>query len=450
MRIPDRPPPIEQLVESAESKKLFELISSAIGSIPKDRYLHWDALRHRQPPPGYSLHEWWLAKKLSRSSNRQLLPLEDTQDIPFSFYDHGALHQKLQQIDSDATGHIEAPSEDIASAGTRERYIIRSVIEEAITSSQLEGAATTREVAKELIRSGRSPRDTSEQMILNNYKTMLFIREHKGEDLSTHMLLKIQELVTENTLTNPNEVGRFRLPNEKVEVVDIENNVLHTPPDAKLLPQRIDRLITFANASNEQPFVHPVLKAIILHFMIGYEHPFVDGNGRTARALFYWSMARSNYWLIEFISISSLIRKSAVSYARAYLYTETDDNDVTYFLDYNLRIIRRCIDALHKYLANKVRETKRLEQMFLTGGLAHVLNHRQKDLLAHLVKRPESVYAIEGHRHAHGVTYVTARKDIKGLVDFGFLDSATAGRKHVFRMSPNFSENLATLSDFAN
>jgi Fic family protein len=45
-------------------------------------------------------------------------------------------------------------------------------MEEAITSSQLEGAATTREVAKEMIREGRQPRDRSERMILNNYLTM--------------------------------------------------------------------------------------------------------------------------------------------------------------------------------------------------------------------------------------------------------------------------------------
>ena len=41
----------------------------------------------------------------------------------------------------------------------------------------------------------------------------------------------------------------------------------------------------FANAQSS-PFVHPVVKAMALHFAIGFIHPFVDGNGRTARALF--------------------------------------------------------------------------------------------------------------------------------------------------------------------
>lgn len=44
--------------------------------------------------------------------------------------------------------------------------------------------------------------------------------------------------------------------------------------------------------------------------MIAYMHPFVDGNGRTARALFYWYMLKSGYWLTEYLSISRVIAKS--------------------------------------------------------------------------------------------------------------------------------------------
>ena len=62
-------------------------------------------------------------------------------------------------------------------APARERYVISSLIEEAITSSQLEGAMTTREVAKDLLRSGRKPRTKDERMILNNYRGMLRVRE---------------------------------------------------------------------------------------------------------------------------------------------------------------------------------------------------------------------------------------------------------------------------------
>jgi Fic family protein len=58
-------------------------------------------------------------------------------------------------------------------------------------------------------------------------------------------------------------------------------------------------------------FIHPVVRAIILHFMIGCGHLFVDGNGRTARALFYWSVLHQKYRLMEFISISCIGRGKA-------------------------------------------------------------------------------------------------------------------------------------------
>ena len=109
----------------------------------------------------------------------------------------------------------------------------------------------------------------------------------------------------------------------------------------------------FANGKTPGEFVHPAIRSIILHFWLAYDHPFLDGNGRTARALFYWSMLHHHYWLCEFISISHLILKAPAEYERAFLYTETDDNDLTYFIIYHLKLIRRAVDELHKYIARK-------------------------------------------------------------------------------------------------
>lgn len=58
-------------------------------------------------------------------------------------------------------------------------------------------------------------------------------------------------------------------------------------------------MCAFPNGHLPDTFIHPAIRAIILHFWLGYDHPFVDGNGRTARALFYWAMLRQNYSLFE-------------------------------------------------------------------------------------------------------------------------------------------------------
>ncbi len=268
------------------------------------------------------------------------------------------------------------------------------------------------------------------------------IRDYGDADLTAETVLELQRILTDQTL-DASSVGRFRIPSDDVHVVDAENNILHTPPPADELEHRMTVLVAFANGGDEGEFIHPVVRAIILHFMIGYDHPFVDGNGRTARALFYWSMAKSKYRLMEFISISEFIRKSYVRYGRAYLYSETDDCDVTYFLHYNLRIIGQCIDHLHSYLERKVAERRRLERMFSEGHLGHYLNYRQKALLAHLVKWPDTAYTIEGHRRSHGVSYHTARKDLDELGAVDLLEKrAPRGRKLIYTMNPDFARNL--------
>ncbi len=443
MRLPKSPPDYADLITSIKPDRLLAIMAAGIGRIPRDEYLHWDRMRYKIAPEGFTNEEWWLATKLSRGSVGHPLPFFDKLGRPFSFTEYPSLYRQLHQIDRRASGHIEVPVADMANKGTRERYVMRSLVEEAITSSQLEGAATTRIVAKEMLRTGRSPRDTSEQMIVNNYHAMEFIRDISGEDLTEAMLFELQRIVTEKTLP-ASSVGRFRRPRDTVHVVDTEDNIIHTPPAAKELDTRVARLLAFANTQDEEHFIHPVVRAILLHFMIGYDHPFVDGNGRTARALFYWSMARSGYWLMEFISISRFIRKSYASYARAYLYSENDDNDVTYFLNYNLRIVKQCIDDLHLYLARKLNETRRLEHMFSERNLARHLNHRQQALLAHMVKHPQTVYTIEAHRRSNNVSYHTARKDLDDLAQLELLTGTTQrGRKLLFTMNPRFSDNLA-------
>ena len=114
--------------------------------------------------------------------------------------------------------------------------------------------------------------------------------------------------------------------------------IYHYPPEVAKLPAMIEDLIAFANEDDE--FIHPIVKAIILHFLIGYIHPFNDGNGRTARAIFYWFALKHHYELLEYISISRIFVHAPVQYSRAYQLTETDSNDMTYFIDFNIHILK--------------------------------------------------------------------------------------------------------------
>ena len=251
--------------------------------------------------------------------------------------------------------------------------------------------------------------------------------------------------MTTDALDDPADAGRLQTPDEERVVVGSwdDDTILHRPPPAAELPERLARLCDFANGEADDGFVHPVVRAIVLHFWLGYDHPFADGNGRTARALFYWSMLRSGYWLAQYISISSILRKAPAQYARAYLYTESDDNDLTYFIIYQLRVIERSIESLKRYLARKVSEDRKL-QILLHDSPA--LNHRQRALLSSAIKDPAQPFTIKAQQRRHQVAYQSARTDLLGLEELGLLERAQVGREFVFRAAPHLSKRIGELT----
>lgn len=430
MKIPLSPPPLEQLLPQIDN--LDRLLSQ--GPLVKGRYLHWDELRHRTPPDSLSHQEWWAGVKIARQGLLKSLPFEDKRGRPIKCGMPDPVLQMLHGIDRRAAGSVtmETP---IASREDRDRYLVSSLIEEAITSSQLEGAATTREIAKAMLRSGRKPRDRSEQMILNNFRAMQAIREVRDETLTPDLVLELHRIVTEETFDDPTAAGRLRGPGERIKVVDAQHStVLHDPPDANSLPGRLERLCDFANQSEDsQPFVHPVIRAVLLHFMVGYDHPFIDGNGRSARALFYWSMARAGYWLMEYVSISRLLKEAPAQYRRAYLHTETDDNDTTYFIIHQLNVIDRAIQGLYDYLKRKTQEQRSAEALLRHAPvLSDQLNHRQVALLSHALRHAGYGYTVESHRRSHNITHQTSRTDLMQLVDLGLVTQGKRGRAFVF------------------
>ena len=189
-------------------------------------------------------------------------------------------------------------------------------------------------MAKKMHRSNRKPKERSEQKIFNNYRAINEIRDLKERNLTPTLLLHLQQMITDNTLDDSSYEARFRRPDEYIRVEEVfSQEVLHNPPSAHTLEYRIEELCEFANESSP-PFIHPVIKAIALHFAIGFIHPFVDGNGRTARAVFYWYMLKNDYWLFEFLPLSRIFLKGFARYGRAFMHTEMNDGDLTYFIHF--------------------------------------------------------------------------------------------------------------------
>jgi Fic family protein len=224
----------------------------------------------------------------------------DKNNQPFTYWIPDCLHRGISEVDKWSGGQII--TDQPYSLPAKEKYIINSLMDEAIASSQLEGALTEYRIAKEMLRSGRKPKDKNEQMIFNNWNAMQFIRENSRKPFSIDKLYELHTILTQETLKSLNEAGKFR---EKDDVYVIyRDETVHVPPKADTLKERIDRLVEFANNDDEENWVHPVIKGAMIHFWLAYDHPFSDGNGRTARALMYWYLLSRGYELFQYLSIS--------------------------------------------------------------------------------------------------------------------------------------------------
>lgn len=440
MKIPEKAPDWKEQINSSITPELalktMELVKKA-----NSEYMYWDDFKHQPMAEGITPERAWVMLKVSRIISAKQFPLVDPEKRPFSYWLPDSVLRELHFIDQKAGGSflVDYPSDR---SEERQRYMIRSLVDEAISSSQIEGAATTRVVAKEMLRSGRKPKDRSEQMIFNNYQSMQMLKKHIAEPLTIELIRNIHASITQNTLENPSWAGRFRTTDdEEIHVFDSDGQILHIPTKAADILPAMEQLCSYVNSDREEEFVNPIIKGILIHFCLAYVHPFMDGNGRTARALFYWFMLKHDYWLFEYLSVSTAILSARAQYYRSFLYSEMDDNDATYFIVYNLKAIHKALDSLHAYIERKQKE-KRHAYRFAQNYPA--LNLRQRALLASALEKPEEIYVIETHARVHGVTYQTARTDLLGLKGMGLLELRKEGKKFIFIPVADIREKLET------
>lgn len=421
----ETPPNYQEIVYTKKaSEKFFKLIQSKefnqlINEV-NENYYYWDKVKYLKMPEGVKNEEVWALAKIRRINTPFKLQIGKYQ---FSWFLNAKIQELLHLFDLNIGGTLESKS--LIPKDDKNRYLISSIMEEAIASSQIEGAITTRKKAKEMLRKNINPRNKSEQMILNNYVSIQKILEWKNDDLTKENLLELHRMVSNRTLDNDEDEGRFRNDND-VKVIDaIDGEIVHFPPDFSEIEKLIKELSIFFNSDKKDVFIHPIIKGCIIHFMIGFIHPFVDGNGRTARALFYWYLLKKGYWLTEYLSISRMILKSKDQYARAYIYTETDDNDLTYFINYQLRTMKLAFESLREYIQRKIEEKKKVTDFIKIDKV----NDRQALILKWVYEEPSLVLSVKEIETRLSVSNQTARNDLQGLVDLGYLEAIQLNKK---------------------
>jgi Fic family protein len=423
-----RPPHKERLVDYLALLKPLD---------DQGRYLPFEALRYRWAAGLDANLCWALVKKARFAQHIKLVPLGEP--VQWGKYLLTPLAQRtISVVDRQAT----TAALDYMTSHIGERahfsYLLNDLIEdEAIASSQLEGAATTTRVAKDMLKHQRQPRTPDERMVMGNYRMMNFAWEKRYEPMSVSLIAAIHRVGVEGIDDELYSPGMFR-GNDEVVVQDGAGNTVHRPPPVSGLVSRLERLSDWMNLSHGSPqeknYLHPLIKAITLHFALGYEHPFRDGNGRVARALFYWFMFKNEFAAFRYIAISLLLRNAPVKYGRSYLHTKADELDLTYFIEYQCSVIQRAVVGFTDVYRKSVAYTEDFERWLTSSGFFDRLTERQR-VVYQLAKGGVAKEFTTANVAEHlACLYSEAMSVLDALVELQVFERRKLGREWVFFM----------------
>lgn len=434
----ESPPKFSEANEQESIKLLVNPMYGDLFAKIDDGYYYWDKVKY-MVPSGILPEVLWQAVKFKRRLNVINLKFGKLQ---FHFTITSKMQQLLHEFDMNFGGSLGAGG--IIPEKDHKVYLLSSIMEEAIASSQMEGASTTRKVAKEMLRKQAKPINKSQQMIVNNYATIQYLVAHKDERFSLEALLNIHRLIAKETLNDSSDEGALRKDDKICVMNDITGEIVHTPPFAADLKGLLTDLCNFANDDKNEPFIHPIIKGIIIHFMLAYFHPFVDGNGRTSRSLIYWYLLKKGYWLTEFLSISRVIYKSKNQYEKSFLYVEQDELDLSYFIVYHLQAMKKAYEALQVYLRKKMKER---EEYYQFRGFSNI-NERQGQILKIFSEKPKTLLTAKEVSIRFPITIRTARTDLQHLVELKLLAKAPINKRMVgYNRAEGFEDILKELTN---
>lgn len=148
--------------------------------------------------------------------------------------------------------------------------------------------------------------------------------------------------------------------------------------------------------------------------------------------VFYWFMLKSEYRLFKYISISKLLKENPKDYGLSYMYTEKDNNDLTYFIYFQLDTISKAFEELTNYLNNKVSEFKEISESLEKTVWGNALNFIQKDLIKKALKEPGRIFSIKEVSNSYSITDNTSRAYLNKLTELKLFLSTKDGRKTIY------------------
>lgn len=389
------------------------------------RYLNSEEIKRRIYGTGSTKgwNELW--QRISLSRKHGAIPISiPSIGMDFWYFPSDSLQKKIIEIEQLGTLLYDK----IVEAAFKSEFLADAAIEEAITSAIYEGANTTRAQAKQLIESGKRPVTKDDWMLLNNFEAMNWIKDHSEEKVTVNLILKIHQIVSKNTLesVDANYSGKFR--DDKVFVRNTSGAAVHEGVSYLKIPKAIEEAINVT--TNNPRYLHPLIKGTLLHYLIAYIHPFFDGNGRTARTMFYFKSMKHDLKFVELLSISAHLKNSGNMYERVFTVIKDHDWDLTYFIDYCLESLLAALKIVDGKVSYLVRINTLKDQ--------YELNENQIGLLQRLALNKYRNITIESYAEEILKSREVARKELKALVSSGLVVERKVGKKFVYQVDSKF------------
>ena len=398
------------------AKDEFEFLNSPLWlEYTQKRYVAPDEIRHRLNQKGLSVRKWnETAQKILVNRKVGAVPLFlKCIAKNFWYFPSDTIIRKLSDIESLGRRLFALISKQSSFATD---FLLDSTIEEAITSAIYEGAHTTRAQAQQLIASGNRPKNKDEWMLVNNLNAMKWVHENMQQPLSEPTILSIHKIVTENTMEgdNVNFTGKYR--NDKAFIAN------HEGVEHGKIQVCVREMIE--QATHNSRYIHPLVQGILIHYFVGYIHPFFDGNGRTARALFYFNSMKNNLDYVQLLSVSAYLKGHGKRYERTFEKAVEWDLDVTYFIDFCLDSIFSALNTVEEKVNYLLKITALRERENLTAN--------QVGLLQRLALHKFRKVSIEDYAQQISMSREIARQELKSLAEKKFLEEEVQGKKFMY------------------
>jgi len=287
--------------------------------------------------------------------------------------------------------------------------------EQAQKVVRLEGYMDTKDVAE---KTGIMARDRDIQEVINYRNVVRWIDQQQktiSHDLFSEQTMKTLHSLTMQKLIEDKYIGAYR-DKQVVVTSATKGDIVFRPPVSVEIPYLVSEFFEWLSDRGSAA-IHPIFKAAVTHYQLVYIHPFIEGNGRTARATATLVLHHLGYDFKRFFSLEQYFDSDVEAYYQALLSVQQNEgHDMTYWMEYFCYGLAIEIDKIRSQVEKLSKDLKLKKEL----GKQVALSERQIILLELMQQQPE-ITSQDAQQVLPNVSVDTILRDIKDLIKKGVV-----------------------------